>query len=337
MVSYHGPSGLVNDYVVYYVPDMTGVLRTKAIVVAAEGGLWLLAPDRRGAWGIARVEWPGGEPVALLASGHRIIAAAHTGVWLSGDGRKWEPAPGVAGREICCVAGDGNMVYAAEPAGSLFVSHDSGATWAEQPGLRSALESEGASVRALGLDPANAWTLWAAAQGGAVLRSEDAGQAWQAVGKVPAEVVALEGSHYGGPWTEALTKVAVHAATAQGFYRSLDAGAKWQLSSGGLTVLGCTAMAVRRVYGQTIFLAAFDPKGGGAIFRSVDYGYRWERVRDGLPEPGPRYTALCFDRADPYVVFAGTSDGRIFFCTEAGDLWHPLHAGLPAVRALLAL
>ena len=316
---------------------MAEVLRTKALVVAAEGGLRLIEPDRRGAWGQAQVEWNGGEVAALLTAGRRIVAAAQSGVWLSSDGRKWEPAKGVGSTEIRCLAGDGNMVYASDPGGALFVSHDAGGAWTEQQGLKAALESDQASVVALALDPTNPWTVWAAASGGAILSTTDAGQTWQAAGKVPAEVRALEGSHYAGPWMEALTKVAVFAATPSGFFKSRDAGANWESSSGGLTILGSTAMAVRRVYGQTMFLAASDQKSGGGIFRSVDYGYRWERVRDGLPEPGPEYTALCFDKADPYVVFAGTADGRIYFCTEAGDLWHLLQSDLPPIRALVAL
>ncbi len=316
---------------------MAEALGTKALIVAVEGGLQLLQHNGRGSWQAVEVQWAGGQVAALFANERRVFAAAERGVWLSPDGRQWQSAEGVGSREVCCLAGNGNMVYACEPAGTLLVSHDAGGAWAEQAGLKEALQSGEAGVRALGLDPANPWTMWAASDGGAILSTSDAGKTWQSAGKVPAEVRLLEGSHYAGPWMEALTKAAVFAATPSGFYKSRDAGATWELSNGGLTVVGCAAMTVRRKFGQTIFLAAFDKQSGGAIFRSVDYGYRWERVREGLPEPGPAYTALCFDRADPYVVFAGAADGRIYFCTEAGDLWHLLHSDLPPVRALMAL
>jgi photosystem II stability/assembly factor-like uncharacterized protein len=237
------------------------------------------------------------------------------------------------------------------------VSRDSGETWSQSDALIKAQHSGAAPVAALGVDAKRPYAVVAALESGAILLTSDFGETWNAAGSVPAPVVAVGLSYY-------QREEIVYAATGSGFHRSRAVDvpnrasgrleAFWHLSSGGLTITHCTAMTVRRIapgQGETIFLAAFAessggrepaeaaaaPREGGGVFRSVDYGARWERVREGLPEPAPRFTALCYDAADPYVVFAGTSDGTIYHCREAGDCWYLLASGLSPIRALIAL
>jgi len=257
------------------------------------------------------------------------------------------------------------VIYAGRDDGTLLVSRDSGETWSLSDALIKAQQSGPAAVAALGLDAKRPHAAIAALESGAILLSSDFGETWNTAGSVPAPVVAVGLSYY-------QREEIVYAATGSGFHRSraVDVPNRasgtlqefWHLSSGGLTITRCTAMTVRRIapgQGETIFLAAFDDSRegrepldrardrpaevrqpadeGGGGFRSVDYGARWERVKEGLPEPGPRFTGLCYDAADPYVVFAGTEDGRLYHCREAGASWYPLLSGLPPIRALIAL
>jgi len=324
------------------------ILATRLLIAAAEPAIVLLENAGAHGWRIAPAVWPGGEPLALLFSSGRVFAAAEDGIWIGRETRPrggppalaWERAPGVPKSAISFLAGAGPVLYAAADDGSLFVSRDWGANWAQSDALKKSIESGAPQVRAMGLDPARPPIVAAALEGGAILLSADYGETWKAAGKAPSPVVSIEVSYY-------QRENMIYAATASGFYkgRALDVPRRasrsleesWQFSNGGLTVTTCTAMAVRRARGETIFLACADGDGSGAIFRSVDYGARWERVTGGLPQPAPLFTALCFDRADPLVVFAGAADGRIYSCTQAGDSWHPLSSGLAPIRALLAL
>lgn len=338
------------------------ILAAKLLIAATEVRVSLLENAGARGWRMAPAVWTGAEPLALLHSGGRVFAAADDGLWLGRESQHrsgpprfgWERLPGVPQSKISFLAGGGPVLYAAGNGGSLLVSRDWGANWAASDGLKKAVESGTPEVQAMGLDPARPAIIAAALEGGAILLSTDYGETWNTVGKAPSPVVSLEVSYY-------RREDVVYAATASGFFkgRALDVPRRasrsleesWQFSNGGLTMTHCTAMAVRRVRGETILLACVDENGGGAspaeapisrgeggaIFRSVDYGARWERVRGGLPEPAPRFTALCYDRADPFVAFAGTADGAIYYCTEAGDSWHPLFSGLAPIRALLAL
>jgi hypothetical protein len=328
------------------------VLGTGFLIAATDEGITLVENAGRRGPRAARTDWPGGRPVALLETGGRVFAAAEDGIWRARPCRagvptpavhEWERAPGAPARRMCCLAAAGTVIYAGRDDGTLLVSRDSGETWSQSDALIKAQQSGPATVAALGVDAKRPYAVVAALESGAILLSTDFGETWNTAGSVPAPVLSVGLSYY-------QREEIVYAATGSGFHRSRAVDvpnrasgrleAFWHLSSGGLTITHCTAMTVRRIapgQGETIFLAAFAESSGGQVFRSVDYGARWERVREGLPEPAPRFTALCYDRRDPYVIFAGTEDGRLYHCREAGDSWYPLLSGLSPIRALIAV
>jgi photosystem II stability/assembly factor-like uncharacterized protein len=61
----------------------------------------------------------------------------------------------------------------------------------------------------------------------------------------------------------------------------------------------------------------------GKIFRSLDCGKTWERLRGGLPESlKHEFGALCAEEVNGVcAIFGGTTGGEVFFSEDNGDSW----------------
>jgi len=191
--------------------------------------------------------------------------------------------------------------------GTVFKSTDGGAHWKEaNNGLPVA------RVSALGIDPVDYNTLYAAVSGHGVYKTTDGGKTWRPANKGLPDPEGL--------FMNYLNEILVHPAAPEtvyildkgrGIYRTVDRGKNWEIISGGLPHSGFRGM---RYYTGGL---ALDPENpdmayaalyGEGIYRTDDGGKSWKRI------------------SPPYITNAGTMDtdprdGTIYVVSvpEAGE------------------
>lgn len=298
-----------------------------------------------------------GRPVRCLAAGPDGALWAGTqgnGLLKSEDGgASWREA-GLGGRVVKAIAPsphDADVIYAGLKPAGVAVSRDGGATWSELEGFRrirwrrlwfSPAEPPGAAyVQGLAVSPGNPDVLVAGIEFGAVVRSEDGGRTWSGHCRG-----ALRDCH----------SLTFHATDGQCVYEggagvrrplamSRDGGRSWSSPKGADRSYGW-ACAADPADPDTVYASASTGPGrahgrGPArarIYRS-QAGGPWEALEGGLPTPLDGFPyALITDPASPGHLYAGLSDGEVWFSADHGDRWVPLPIPLERVeRAMLVV
>lgn len=162
----------------------------------------------------------------------RAAVGADDTMFFSSDGQQFERTTimGVAAA-IAFDPNDPQVIYAGTQVLGFFKSNDGGASWQESNGNLqpwSLPPVNAIDVRAIAIDPDRSQRLFAATNGGGVLRSEDAGASWQRV--LPAQQMS-----------ECILFVPGGAgelyACIGGVQHSSDGGDTWSDVSAGLTTL----------------------------------------------------------------------------------------------------
>ena len=178
--------------------------------------------------------------------------------------------------------------------GTVFKSTDGGRHWKEaNRGLPVA------RVSALGIDPGDYSTLYAALSGKGVYKTADGGKTWNPANNgLPAPE---------GMFMNYLNEILIHPAAPEtvyildkgrGIYRTADRGKNWEIISRGLPRAGFRGM---RYYTGGLALDPEDPDVvyaglyGKGIYRTDNGGKTWKRI------------------SPPYITNAGTMD------TDPGD------------------
>lgn len=158
-------------------PQVNGAPTPPCLVVSA-GAVWTSA-DEGAHWTLLLRALPGHAMIfALTASAAApatVYAASASGLWRGAAGA-WTPlhTPTVAGKPVALVAADASTIYvAARTDPTIYVSTDSGATWASRP-------IRGLSFPATALigDPLLQGAIVVGSADGHVLRSNDGGTTW---------------------------------------------------------------------------------------------------------------------------------------------------------------
>jgi photosystem II stability/assembly factor-like uncharacterized protein len=241
--------------------------------------------------------------------------------------------------DLEAVAGT-STIYVGAAAGGVFRSTNNGVTWT--PIFDHAGGS--LSVGDLAVAPSDPDIVWvgtgeannrqSSSWGDGVYRTLDGGTTWLHMG--------LRDTHHIG-------RVAIHPANPdvvyiaaaghlwgpneeRGVFRTTDGGRTWRkvlyvdadtgfidltLSFDGRTLFAAAYQRRRRAWG-------FDGGGpGGGIFRSLDGGDTWNRLRGGLPEGVVGRIGLALSRSDRRIVYAivESDRGGVFCSTDGGDTW----------------
>jgi photosystem II stability/assembly factor-like uncharacterized protein len=234
-------------------------------------------------------------------------------------------------------------------------SRDLGKNWqrAEELGLPE--ESELKLERTWHIEPGRedeAATLWLGAAPGALFRSSDAGEHWEAVASVLAHPTREEWNPgAGGMCCHSIQLVPDDAdrlyigISAAGVFRSDDGGATWSPANSG-TAADFLPDPYPEV-GQCVHKLLLHPAARDrlwqqnhcGVYRSDDGGDSWERL-DGNGLPSGFGFALALDPRNPdraYVIpeegaeFRVTSGGRlgVYMTADGGASWSLLSRGLP--------
>jgi photosystem II stability/assembly factor-like uncharacterized protein len=247
--------------------------------------------------------------LAFDAQGHRILAGIwgdrrHGGVLAAPDARgPWTRlAEGLEGREVLSLATQGAGVLAGTDDG-VFVWTPSSGAWTRLPTVLGRLEAH-PRVNDMAILSDQEWLL-ATSRG--LLRTADAGRTWQRTAvNVPGPATVVAAS----PRDPRL----VLAATAIGFYRSLDGGQSWTSAGGMLD----GAEPHHMIFLPTDDRVAFVATSRG-LFRSVDRGENWARHPGGVP-----FTDITGLASDPHGRTLYASDfanGGVFRSADGGETW----------------
>jgi hypothetical protein len=256
-----------------------------------------------------------------LVHGSAWCGTHRGGVFRSDDGgRSWQPI-GLAGRLIMAVAAspaERDLVWAGTEPSEVWRSGDAGNSWEQTSRLETLSSSSDWSfpprpdthhVRWIACHPLEPERLWVAIEAGALVSTTDRGRTWR--DRVP-----------GGPWDT--HELAVHHKTTDtlrvsagdGYFESYDAGATWHSPSAGLEVGYLRSVAIDPEQPDVVVVSASSGpysayvagRSDGRLYRRVARD-RWERVRDGWPEPASTVAPL---------LSAGTKAGELWAADERG-------------------
>ncbi len=202
--------------------------------------------------------------------------------------------------------------------GGVFQSGNAGADWnASSTGMQSVV------VSALAVDPSDPNRIYAGTARG-VARSTDAGATWSTdIAALPTSAGLAPAIAVGSVLALAIDPVGptnVYAGTAQGLFKSFDAGKHWFLSSLGFDIVTTRTIAIDPLT-PTIIYAGTDL----GVYKSTNGAATWSSANTSLGSAFVR--ALAVDPATPTTVYAATAGG-VYRTTTSGAFWFGFNFGL---------
>ena len=316
-------------------------------------GLRLATRNANGQWAVENLL--DGQEITCLASDPVHIGGIYAGtrgqgVLFSRDyGRTWSPA-GLSGQTIKAISAsrvDPGAVYAGTKPALIYVSHDQGQHWEELASFRkifsrrfwfSPAESPfSAYVQGIALSPTDQNVVIAGIEAGAVVRSTDGGKTWE--------------DHCKGALRDCHT-ITYHVSNGAWAYEAGGSGAGAAISGDGGHTWVQTRAGLDRHYGWACaadpdnpevwyisaspgpFKAHGDKDAQAFIFRSVS-GAPWEKLGGGLPQPLNHMPyALLTDPGAPGHLYAGLSNGDVWFSSDYGNAWEQLPFNLGSIQRM---
>ena len=273
-----------------------------------------------------------------LVQGRAWCGTHRDGVFRSDDGgRSWRSV-GLAGRLIMAIVAspvERDVVWVGTEPSEVWRSADAGTTWEQTSRLETLSSSSEWSfpprpdthhVRWVACHPLEPERLWVAIEAGALVSTIDGGRTWR-------DRVA------GGPWDT--HELAVHRnapntlciSAGDGYFESDDAGATWRSPSTGLEVGYLRSVAIDPGHPDVVVVSASSGpysayvagRSDGRLYRRVtppraEVEGRWERVRDGWPEPPSTIAPLLCAGEKPGEMWTADERG-VHLSDDGGKSW----------------
>lgn len=232
--------------------------------------------------------------------------------------------------------------YIAVASGGVWKTVNAGTTWTP------VFDGEGSySIGAIALDPKNTATVWvgtgeynsqrSVGYGDGVYRSDDGGKSWKNMGLKTSEHI---GRIVIDPRDSNVVFVAAQGPLwspggERGLYKTTDGGKTWKQVIKISENTGVTDVVMDPSNPDTMYAAAWQRRrhfytlvNGGpesAVYKSVDSGETWTKLRSGLPPGDLGRVGLDVCQTDPSVVYAtveasGNLSG-IFRSNDRGATW----------------
>lgn len=258
---------------------------------------------------------------------------------------KWrEIGPACTGGRIADIeAADENphIIFVGAATGGIFKSKNNGVTW------RPVFDAPGRSLSIGDIDiaPSDSKIIWVgtgesnsesepASVGSGVYKSIDCGETWKYMGLKETYHIGRVAVH---PKNTDIVFVAALGHTwgpnpERGLYRTRDGGISWQKVLYINPDVGVVDVAIEPD-GHVLYAATYQRRrhawghlrGGpeSGLYRSMDGGNTWEKLRKGLPEGKTGRIGIDISRSHPHIVYAviENKDGGIFRSEDRGLSW----------------
>lgn len=285
-----------------------------------------------------------------------MLAGTHNGgLHASRDGGKsWERCTGIEQDEVYSLAmvkaGGQTRIYTGTEPAHLYVSTDLGQSWTDLPGIRE-VSGTGewtfpapphiAHVKYIAPDPTNVDVLYVCVEQGALLKSTDAGKSFSII--FPDAATDAHGMSVPRMRPNSLYFTRGDWSSGkEGMYISHDGGANWQRMNDRSLIGYPDATLMNPEQPDLIFMAGADTSpnawaknrtAGSQVARSRDGGNTWQLL-SGVPVPGSQANIEAMTMNSwpgAFEIFAGNTDGEIYYSKDEGDSWRTISSGLPAI------
>jgi photosystem II stability/assembly factor-like uncharacterized protein len=274
------------------------------------------------------------------------------GVLCSNDfGATWQPAglPGSVVKSLAVSPHEPSTIFAGVKPAGMHVSHDGGKTWTELAGFQripnrwwwfSPAESPyQAYVQNITISPSDPKVILAGIEFGAVVRSQDGGQTWSRHRKG-----ALRDNHWlafhgsNGNWAYQA------GGTGGGASFSQDGGKTWRKAKHGLAKNYGVACAADPQKPEVWYVSvapgpgkAYGPQAEAYLYRSAG-GAGWQPIGWGDHPLSSMPIALVTHPAISGQLYAGLTNGQIWFSNDYGDHWQQIPVKFSRIfRSMLIL
>lgn len=272
-------------------------------------------------------------------SGQRVSPSLFSGLRL----RLIGPAM-ISGRVIGFAVDPTNRsrYYVAAASGGVWQTTNNGTSWTP------VFDSQGSySIGAIALDPKNPATVWvgtgennsqrSVSYGDGIYRSDDGGKTWRNLGLKKSEHIA---KILIDPRDSDVVYVASQGPLwgpggDRGLFKTTDGGKTWKAVLAISENTGVTDIAQDPIDPDVLYAASYQRRrhvwtlidGGpeSAIYKSIDGGANWNKVRSGLPAEHMGRIGLAISPVAPSVLYAtieaANRRGGIFRSTDRGATW----------------
>ncbi len=213
-----------------------------------------------------------------------------------------------------------DVVYAGFTSGQVYTTADGGAHW---QALAGAAFGE-TWWRVLAIDPHDPQRIYASGWHGAEFfgRSLDGGATWESMTLGSGEERFANDIEF-----DASVSGTVYALTFNRIYRTLDAGATWNVYG---NAPGGWRLALNPQTGLPLYIG----HSGKGIYRSDDEGIEWQVRNRGLA--GVQPTDVAPSAADPRYVYLAADDAGGFVSNNGGASWRAADSGPRMTDAVAA-
>ena len=244
-------------------------------------------------------------------------------------------------------------VYAGTQPAHLYFSDDLGKSWTDLPGLRQVPGVDKwtfpgpphqAHAKSITFHPTDPNIIHVAVEVGGFLRSTDGGETWSTIPNInpDAHRVFVPSNDPDKLYGTAPTTNCGPEVTA-GFCVSGDGGATWKSMTPRDFRIGYVDPFFVHPQDSKLLFVAGAKTGPGTwrklhtadarVARSRDGGETWDILGEGLPEHiRANIEGMCMDAWNGgYAIFAGTTDGDIFYSDDEGEHWTTIAKGIGPV------